>query len=131
MPVEETISVPSSDPKRVEKKEEEDPVAKKNGVKPTDKDDNKAEELVCVIYIPDILPLTISRQSEEDQQLSNELEMLAERLSVRVALEQILQDAVYSRKTRHAGTGHDLVSSSTRDFANFDSDIHLFHDLGA
>lgn len=49
MPVEETISVPSEDPKKVEKKQEQDAPAKNIDAKPTDKDD-KTEELVGGLF---------------------------------------------------------------------------------
>lgn len=48
MPVEETISVPSEDPKKVEKKQDEED-AKKVNAKPSEKDD-KSEELVRTLF---------------------------------------------------------------------------------
>ena len=77
-PTKAAIAVPSKDIKKKETDEKNGAASKK---KP---DEKEGEELVRGIEPTTALELKLSHQSEEDLQLRGELEMLVERLKVRV-----------------------------------------------
>lgn len=86
-PQESTVApVRSEDPTAKKKEEQKDPKASINGKKEEDKDKDKADGDELVSIIESCLESDCANcqphQSEEDQQLKNELEMLIERLRV-------------------------------------------------
>lgn len=118
------IQVPAKDPKKKEEKPETDEKAKPNG------DVKEGEDLVCVhCFSSNDVCLTNDLQSDDDMQLKNELEMLTERLRVRVCCECPASRGC--ERGMFLGTQHRVVQTSSRDTPDADSNLHFVYDLGS
>jgi 26S proteasome regulatory subunit N1 len=106
MPVQQeaTILVPSEDPKN-KKSEEKSPNAADSS---KGKDGTDVEELVSFTQARERSSMLTQPIVDEDLQLKNELEMLAERLSASIYLSFALPRSLYTRRL-----GRNLIPHST------------------